>query len=34
MELTLVQELASVDHEPLFLFFLDLWKAYGTVDTD
>ena len=32
MDLNIVQELASVDHDLLFLVFLDLWKAYATVD--
>ena len=32
MEFKLVQELASVDQDPLFLIFLDLQKAYDTVD--
>ena len=34
MELKLAQELSSVDHDPLFLVFLDLWKAYDTADRD
>ena len=34
MELKLNQDLASIDQEPLFLVFLDLWKAYNTVDRD
>ena len=34
MELKLAKELARVDHEPLFLVFLDLRKAYDTVDRD
>ena len=32
LEQKLVQELASVDQEPLFLVFLDLNNAYKTVD--
>ena len=32
MELNLAQELVSVDHDPLFLVFFDLRKAYDTVD--
>ena len=32
LELKLVQVLASVDQEPLLLFFLDLQKEYITVD--
>ena len=32
MELKLVHELTSVDHNPLFIVFLDLSKAYNTVD--
>ena len=32
LELKLAQELASVDQDPLFLVFLDLLKAYDTVD--
>ena len=31
LELKLVQELASVDQDPLFLEFIDLQKAYSTV---
>ena len=34
MELKLAQELANIDHEPLFLVFLDLWKEYDTVDRE
>ena len=34
MELKLAQELSSIDSNLLFLVFLDLWKAYGTVDRD
>ena len=34
MELKLAQELARVDHSPLFLVLLDLRKAYNTVDRD
>ena len=34
MELKLIQELASVDHGPHFMEFLDLEKAYNTVDKD
>ena len=32
MKLKLAQELASKDQDPLFLVFLDLKKAYDTVD--
>ena len=32
MELMLAQELSSIDQSPLFLVFLDLRKAYDTVD--
>ena len=32
MELNLTQDLASIDQDPLFLVFLDLRKAYDTVD--
>ena len=32
MELKLTQEIASIDQSPLFLVFLDLRKAYETVD--
>ena len=32
MELKLAQELASIDQSPLFLVFLDLRKAYDTMD--
>ena len=32
MEIELTQELASVDHNPLFLVFLDLWKAHMARD--
>ena len=32
LELNLVQYIASVDHDPLLLIFLDLQKAYDTVD--
>ena len=32
MELKLSQELAIVDQDPLFLVFLNLRKAYNTVD--
>ena len=32
MDLKLVQELASIDQDPLFLVFLDLRKAYDIVD--
>ena len=34
MELNLAQDLASKYHDPLFLVFLDLRKAYGTIDRD
>ena len=34
MELKPAQELASIDQDPIFLLFLDLWKAYDTVDRD
>ena len=32
LELKLVQELVSVDHDPLFLVLMYLKKAYDTVD--
>ena len=32
MELKLVQELASVNHDPIFLVFLDLQKAYDNLN--
>ena len=32
MELNLVQDLSSMDQDPLLLVFLDLQKAYDTVD--
>ena len=32
MELKLDQELASIDHDPLFLVFFDLRKGYDTVE--
>ena len=32
MELNLAQELPSIEQDPLFLVFLDLWKSYDTVD--
>ena len=32
MELKLAQKLASIDQEALFLVFLDLRKAYDTMD--
>ena len=34
VNLKLAQELSSVDHDPLLLVFLDLRKAYDTVETD
>ena len=34
MELKLAQDLSKVDHSPLFLFLLDLRKAYNTVDRE
>ena len=34
MDLKLVQYLARVDHDPLFLVLLDLPKAYNTVERD
>ena len=34
MELNLAQEIASIEQDPLFLVFLDLRKAYDTVDQD
>ena len=34
MELKLAHELTSIDQDPLFLFFVDLRKAYDTVDRD
>ena len=32
MDIKLAQELTSVDQDPIFLVFLDLQKAYGTLD--
>ena len=32
MELNLAQYIARVNHNPLFMFFLDLRKAYDTMD--
>ena len=32
MEPKMVQELASIDHDPLFLALLDLQKAYNTLE--
>ena len=34
MELKLAQDISRVDHEPLFVVFLDLRKAYNTMDRD
>ena len=34
MELNLAQELSKIDQDPLFLVFLDLRKAYNTVDQE
>ena len=34
MEMKLVQELASVDQDPLLLVFLDLRKLYEKLDND
>ena len=34
MELNLAQELAIVEHDPLFLVFLDIQKAYNTLYRD
>ena len=34
MELKLAQELSIIDQDPLFLVFLDLSKAYDTVDQE
>ena len=34
MELKLVQEIAIIDHDPLFLVLLDIRKEYGTVDRE
>ena len=31
MELNMVQELVSIDQDPLFLVFLELWKSYDTL---
>ena len=32
MELKLTQDLASVDHDPILLVFLELSKAYDNLD--
>ena len=32
MELKIAQELSRIDQYPLFLVFLDLMRAYNTVD--
>ena len=32
MDIKISQELASVDHDPIFLMFLDLQKAYENLD--
>ena len=32
LDIKLSQKLASIDHDPLFLVFLDLHKSYDTVD--
>ena len=34
MELNIAQDIASVDHDPLFLVFLDLRKSYDTLDRE
>ena len=34
MELKLIQNLASIDHDTVFLVFLDLQKAYKTLDRE
>ena len=34
MELNIAQEITRIDQDPLFLVFLDLRKAYDTVDRD
>ena len=34
MDLDLAQYLAIVDQDPLFMFFLGLWKSYNTVDRE
>ena len=34
MELKLAQKLTSVDHNPFFLVFLNLWQAYDTVRSE
>ena len=34
IELKLDQDLEIIDQDPFFLVFLDLWKAYDTVDQD
>ena len=34
MELNIMQMLASIYHDPLFLVFLYLWKSYNTMDSD
>ena len=34
MDLDIAQELSSIDQSPFFLIFLDLRKAYDTVDQE
>ena len=34
MDMKLAQEISRLDHDPLFLVFLDLRKAYNTVERD
>ena len=34
MDLDIAQELSSIDQSPFFLVFLDLRKAYDTVDQE
>ena len=34
LDLKLAQDISIIDQDPLFLVFLDLWKAYDTVERD